>query len=183
MPANDAKFKELVLYICHRSHADKRFGATKLNKLLFYADFIAYLKFGQPITGHPYRRLDKGPVPRRILPLLKEMQAKGDVAISTHDFHGKTQKRTLALRDADVSCFTAPEIALVTSLIDDFWGMNAKQMSEVSHQFRGWKLAADGEDIPYQVALVSLVQQGEEDELRTAELANELTSRLGDCRD
>ena len=38
--ANDAKLRELVLYICYLSEGDNSFGKVKLNKILFYADFL-----------------------------------------------------------------------------------------------------------------------------------------------
>ena len=30
---------------------DERFGAVKLNKILYFADFEAYRRLGEPITG------------------------------------------------------------------------------------------------------------------------------------
>ena len=68
---DDEKFKELVLYVCHKSAGDAPFGATKLNKLLFYADFLAYKQLGSAVTKHAYQRLPNGPAPRAILPILR----------------------------------------------------------------------------------------------------------------
>ncbi len=53
---DDIKLRELVLYLATLSEGDATFGKVKLNKLLFYADFNAYLKFGKPITGHEYQK-------------------------------------------------------------------------------------------------------------------------------
>jgi hypothetical protein len=153
---DNGKLKELILFICQRSLGDPRFGATKLNKLLFYTDFFAYLSLGNAITWQPYQKLKNGPAPRRLLPLLEEMRDSGDAAQARHQYFGREQIRTIALRDSDLSKFSAQEIALVTEVIDYFWESNASQMSDFSHEFRGWKLAADGEDIPYEVALIQL---------------------------
>jgi hypothetical protein len=57
------------LLIATRSEGDEPFGAVKLNKLLFYADFFAYVKFGECITGQEYQKLAQGPAPRRMLPV------------------------------------------------------------------------------------------------------------------
>ena len=73
---DDEKFKELVLYIARKSECDPRFGATKLNKLLFFSDFLAFKRLGSPITGQTYFKLDHGPAPRRMLPLKERMQAQ-----------------------------------------------------------------------------------------------------------
>src|SRR5215467_9574991 len=79
---NDEKFKELILYIASHSEDDPAFGATKLNKLLFFADFITYLRLGHPITGQEYQRLENGPAPRRMLPAKAELLLDNDIAIS-----------------------------------------------------------------------------------------------------
>ena len=34
------KFRELILYIAQESEGDPNFGATKLNKILFFCDFL-----------------------------------------------------------------------------------------------------------------------------------------------
>ena len=150
---NDSKFKELLLFICKRSEGDAPFGATKLNKLLFFSDFLAYRKFGKSITGHRYQRLKNGPAPRLLVPLIKELQDDGSAAQAVRDYHGHEQKRTLALREPDLDLFDAKEITLVVDVIEEFWGENGTQMSNLSHEFRGWLLAEDGEDIPYEVAV------------------------------
>ena len=65
---DDDRFKELVLYVCEKCVADPRFGATKLNKILYFADFLAYAESGEPITGMEYRENLNGPARRRLLP-------------------------------------------------------------------------------------------------------------------
>lgn len=156
---NDRKFRELILFISERSEGDAPFGSVKLNKLLFYADFLAYRTFGRAITWQKYQKLDQGPCPRRMLPILRELKNDQDVGLAERDFHGFTQKRTVALREPDLSVFSADEIGLVTELIDEFWGKTAAQISDASHEFIGWQLAELGEDIPYEVALVKFGDQ------------------------
>src|SRR6266540_3889807 len=57
-PQYDAeKLKELILYVADRSRDDLNFGAVKLNKILYYADFYAYRRLGHPITGAEYQKL------------------------------------------------------------------------------------------------------------------------------
>ncbi len=150
---SDEKLQELVLFIASRSANDGNFGSTKLNKLLFFADFLAYVKLGMPITGQIYQKLPNGPAPRRMLPVLKNMDASRTLAIQECDRFGKTQKVPIALREANLEQFSADEIAVVTEVIDRLRSKNAKEISDLSHRFAGWKLAADGEDIPYEVAL------------------------------
>lgn len=152
---NDTKLKELILFIALHSEGDKRFGATKLNKLLFFADFLAYLYLGKPITGHEYQALPKGPAPRYLMPIREAMEVDKDIAIQKIDFYGREQHKIFALREPDLSLFTAEEIELVHHIIEECWNKRANDISDDSHRFVGWALAGPGETIPYEVALVS----------------------------
>ena len=148
------KLRELVLYISRGSEGDVFFGAVKLNKLLFLADFFAYRTYGRSITGAEHEKLEHGPAPRKLKPLLQWMERRKLIAVRPIELGGYTQKRTLALREPDLSKFSAEEIALVDHLIRRFWDRSASEMSDISHRLRGWQLAKVGEIIPYSVALV-----------------------------
>jgi hypothetical protein len=151
---NNEKFKELILYLADKSTGDNPFGATKLNKLLFYADFIAYLQLGTGITNQRYQKLENGPAPRALIPVTSKMEARGEIAYRTENYYGKPKKRLVPLRDPDLSAFSDEEVELVNRIIAEFWGKNAAAMSSFSHEFIGWQLAKIGEDIPYEVVFV-----------------------------
>lgn len=178
---DDRKFMELVLFIAQRSEGDSNFGATKLNKLLFYSDFLAYANLGRAITNHRYQRLPKGPAPRAMLPILKQMESARMIARAERTHYGKVQKRVVALRDPDLSLFSAQEIMLVTDLISEFHGKNATDVSEFSHRFRGWQLAEPGEDIPYQMALVRFGRPTDADRQHALAHGDELKALAMEC--
>lgn len=154
---NDQKLKELILFLAKRSERDPRFGATKLNKLLFFADFWAFVRLGQAITWHEYQKLEHGPAPRRMLPVIDELIREGSLAWARRDYFGRTQKVAIALREPDLTTFSAAELGVVLNVIDHFSEVDGAEISGRSHQFQGWKLARDGETIPYEVALVKIV--------------------------
>jgi len=178
---DNKKFRELILFIAQRSEGDLPFGATKLNKLLFYSDFLAYLSFGQPITGHRYQKLPNGPAPRALLPILKGMEASDEVRRVERQYYGKTQERVLALREADLDVFSSKEIDLITQIIKECWGKSGSQMSAISHRFRGWMLAKDSEDIPYEVALVQFQQPNKADAKHWRKVAPDLKRIAKEC--
>jgi hypothetical protein len=151
---SDARLKELILHIARQSEGDEAFGAVKLNKILFAADFAAYIKFGKSITGQEYFALERGPAPRRLKPILDDMIRRREAAEREDDFHGYRQRRVFALREADLKQFQAEEIALVDHIIHDWQGVTGSQLSRASHQFLGWKVAAEREVIPYTAGLV-----------------------------
>lgn len=150
----DKRLQEIILLIALRSEGDEPFGSVKLNKLLFYADFLSYVRFGESITGQEYQALPQGPAPRRLLPVIEKMKRQEVLAIREHDYYGRNQQRPLALDTPDTTEFVYEQIELVERVVKHFWGKNATEMSLESHQFVGWKLAKKGETIPYSVALI-----------------------------
>jgi uncharacterized phage-associated protein len=152
---SDNKLQELILYIAWKSEGDERFGKVKLNKLLFYSDFSAFLRFGTSITGEEYQALERGPAPRAMLPALKSLEETQQIVVRNREFHGHNQQKVFALREANLSVFLPQEIALVDDVIETFWKCTATEISNKSHDFIGWKLAKEGETIPYEVALLS----------------------------
>jgi len=145
----DTRFRELILYVAWRSMDDRDFGAVKLNKILFYADFNAYEKWAKPISGQEYQKLEFGPCPRRLLAVQNQLLDEGDADWQIAEVGNYTQRRLVPLREPNVEAFTAEEIALVDEVIKQLRGCNAKMVSEMSHDFIGWQLAELGETIPY----------------------------------
>jgi hypothetical protein len=153
--ANEGKLRQLIIYIAKMSERDDAFGAIKLNKLLFNADFTAYAKWGKPLTGVPYFALENGPAPRPMKRLLRALQIRGDIAIQRRDYYDFEQHRVLGLIDVDLTeTFEVQEINLVFEMIQKYWGKSAKSMSDESHEFLGWSAADLEETIPYEVALI-----------------------------
>ncbi len=149
------KLAELILYISKMSQDDPRFGATKLNKILFFADFLQYRKKRKPITDDTYQRLENGPAPKHLVPVRDRLIKKQSLVIQRVSYHGRKQDRPVTLRDPDLSLFTAEEISLVDSIIKEFWEKDGTDVSLLSHDFIGWRVAKNGETIPFSVALVN----------------------------
>ena len=168
--ASDKKLRELILLICNRSENDPPFGATKLNKLLFFCDFIAYLEYGSPITGHEYFRLPKGPAPKKLVPIRERMKSRGELAYKQVDYFSYKQERPIALREPDVSEFSAREIDLVDRVVRKFLNKTASEISEYSHGFIGWKIAKQRELIPYHMALIGTRKPTPDEEKRGLKL-------------
>jgi hypothetical protein len=172
---DDFRFKELVLYICEKGASDPKFGATKLNKTLYFADFLAFAELRQPITGMEYQKLPNGPAPRRFLPLRDEMVKAGDLAIQPVKLvSGRVQERPINLRSAKLEMFTSSQIALVDSIIEALKDATAEEVSELSHRMVGWKVVEANETIPYETIFVSDEPLTEADVERGRELAKQL---------
>ena len=144
------KLRELILYIADRCQEHPKFGAVKLNKILFFADFIAYARRGNSITGETYFKLRNGPAPKRLLRVVAELKASRDVREEQRPYAIGVQKRLIALRKANLALFDRFEISLVDEVIEALKDKDAEEVSGLSHRFIGYNLVGDREEIPYE---------------------------------
>ena len=150
----DARLRELILYIalCCERHA--RFGATKLNKILYYADFISYARYGEAITGADYMKLPNGPAPVRLVPVRNEMIGRQEIVIREKRFGNIAQHRIIALREPDLRGFKGRDIALVDEVIQALAARTADEVSDLSHGI-AWRIADERGLIPYEAILLA----------------------------
>lgn len=149
------KFRELVVYVAQESEKDPRFGATKLNKLLFYMDTRSFLELGEPITGAEYRHLPAGPVPPAILEAKRILVDAGAIKIERRPFFNYFQERIVPLREADMSLFSPEELKIIDEVIESLWHYNGTELSDKSHSEWGWQLTENYDVIPYELAWLS----------------------------
>ena len=167
------KFKELVLYIAEESSKDGSFGRTKLNKILFFSDFLAYGNWGAAITGATYERLQHGPVARQLPSVLEKMELADEAAVITVKRTSYKQERVVPKRQADLTVFSEREMALVKHVIERLKRRNTVQVSDLSHSYLGWQIAEHREVIPYQTVFLSNTKPTRKDHVRAQELACE----------
>jgi hypothetical protein len=174
-----SRLKELVVLVANKSKDDPRFGVVKLNKLLYYIDMRAYRELGQPVSGATYQGLREGPAPVEMLPALRELKAEGSVEEVLRNFHDQTQKRVVAKREPDVEMFSPEEQQIVDEVVEELFFMNGRQISDESHLEWGWKLAKDGDIIPYGAAWLSAGPLTQEQESAGKEIWQEIAGERG----
>lgn len=158
-----AKFKALVHYVCYKAPNPKKLGATKLNKILFYADMEAYLQRGRPISGEIYVKRQHGPAPRHVQEVLEELKAEQAILISEASGYGiytgqYRQRRFYPVRKPDLSIFDGLEVELVDEIIHVICERHtARSISERSHDVV-WESAEMGEEIPYYTAYAQFLR-------------------------
>jgi hypothetical protein len=167
------KLKELILYISQQCASDPNYGSTHLSKLLFFADFLAYAKFGNPITGAEYMRERHGPVPRPVKmgeqSPLRELIREGALRRDTAEFTAvkkMTRVTPVALREPDMSLFSEQEIELVNQVIDSFRDWTAGKLSKYTHELPQWHAVPLDETIPYELVFVAQEQRMSEAETK-----------------
>ncbi|MBZ5557138.1 MAG: SocA family protein [Acidobacteriia bacterium] len=150
-----ARLRELVLYVTSRCADAEHFGAIKLNKIIAFADFTAFVRRGKPITGVEYMRQKNGPVPRKMKPVLEQMQERGDLAKQIVPAGKFAEHRYVPLREPNLNVLSASDIALVDEVINIMWKATGQQVSDFSHGI-AWRVAGeDGASIPYEAAFLS----------------------------
>jgi len=152
---NGRKFRELILYIAIRCAGDPIFDKAKLNKILFYADFLAYFRTGQPITGQRYMRLQNGPGARSLEKTLEELVRKGDVGIRYERKFGPRKERILPLREPTLRRFSGQHLEIVDHVISLLRGQPNMEMDQAFRVNIGWQLVRQGETIPYETVFLS----------------------------
>jgi Protein of unknown function (DUF4065) len=152
---NKRKFKALVHFICSRCESDpSRLGATKLNKILWYAETGHFLKTGRGLTGAKYIKRQHGPVPACVTFMVDELVDEHKLFVRDVLFHGREKKEYISLADPEIDgLFTATEIGDLDRIIDAVCDTHtAKSISSLSHN-EAWNLADIGEDLPLFTAL------------------------------
>lgn len=151
------KFRGLMLYAAHRARQnnDRYFGAVKLNKILYYADFIMFQRFNTSITGATYQKLREGPAPQELLTQRKFLVDSGLAELKPIRVFNYIQSRLVPTADpVEPEWFAPNELTVIDEVLDEFREMTGAEVSEISHRETGWALANEGETIPYETAFL-----------------------------
>ncbi|HLR32130.1 MAG TPA: Panacea domain-containing protein [Fodinibius sp.] len=147
------KLKNLVHYVCHKVKDPSKLGKTKLNKVLYYSDFLFYLENYRPITGEIYIKHKHGPVSKNLNQILEELEKEQKVFEREQAVIDFTRHELVSVKRPDISGFTPEEIALIDEIIEIISNDHtAKSISFVTHD-EAWEAARQGEEIPYYTIL------------------------------
>lgn len=148
--------KEMAHYVIYRAPAD-RLGATKLNKVMWFADLEAYRMTGKTISQQQsYQRLQYGPVPNRIVISLRELEQDGKVLVREVPTPTAPRKEFIWLESPNINQFTALEVDIMNEAID--WvchSHTANSISDFTHDAL-WREIELGEQIPIGAASVAV---------------------------
>lgn len=114
---------------------------TKMNKLLFYADFLHYSKKGYSISGLNYIAITHGPVPKKYGTIYSSLYEKGVIDIELVDFgEGIEGERFIAKgKNADLEKFNDFEIEILNEVIATLGNKNTRTIVNISHDEYAWK--------------------------------------------
>lgn len=138
MSINKTKYYNAVLYFLH--HCNNHFlGITKLNKLLYYLDFISYRDRKKVVTGDKYVHLDYGPVPSRIDDtIIPEMKKEGLLDIQIIPFKDAHTVKFITKVEPDMSAFDSYENRLLRAICEEFKDIKTEQIVSQTHLESPW---------------------------------------------
>ena len=111
---------------------------TKMNKLLFYADFMRYKREGFGMTGLEYRAMQYGPAPLQYGEIYSRA---ADVEMEDFIYPNGTSGQILkSSKLPDMSVFSSNEIDVLTEISNRFRDVSAGEISEFSHREKGWQI-------------------------------------------
>ena len=160
----DRRLAEMVLFVAERCQSDSKFGATKLNKILFFADAMSFIQRGKPIIGCEFMKLGQGPVPRRLVPVRENLINAGRAVVQKKTLvPGREQHRLIPLDQPKLDAFTPDDIKFLDEVIGLLCDRSAAEVSELSHRVPAWEIAEDKETIPLEAAFIQSVDHTDSD--------------------
>jgi putative zinc finger/helix-turn-helix YgiT family protein len=135
---NFEKFTEMVVYFSDKLSPFK----TKMNKLLFYADFLMFKQSCFSISGVRYKAIDMGPVPNNFQSIFEYLANKDEIDIYTTEFpNGYTGEQFKARKDRkfNAELFTENELETLEKVAKVFKETSTNDIIELSHLEEAWK--------------------------------------------
>jgi putative zinc finger/helix-turn-helix YgiT family protein len=143
------KFTHALLYFAQHTSCLYK---TKVNKLLFYADFVHFQEFLVSITGSRYLKYEFGPVPEKYDGLLWEVAQLGLISVSEEPIGQYVGNVIRPLAEYDPTVFSDDELRVLDEVSCRYGEMTARAISERSHKEDGWLETDPSHPIPYSFA-------------------------------
>ena len=135
---NFEKFTEMVVFFSEKIEPYK----TKMNKLLFYADFLMFKQSCFSISGVRYKAIEMGPVPSNFQSIFEYMANNNEIDICTTEFpNGYVGEQFKARHDRgfNAALFSATELETLEKVANAFKSTSTNDIVEISHLEQAWK--------------------------------------------
>ena len=146
------KFTEMVVFFAEQMSPFK----TKMNKLLFYADFLMFKLSCFSISGIRYKAINMGPVPNNFQSIFEYLANEDEIDIYTTEFHnGHTGEQFKSRKDRpfNAELFSETELDVLNKVATAFKSTSTNDIIELSHLENAWKENEKGKStISYEYA-------------------------------
>lgn len=128
------KMIQTILYILSKCAGKPNVWKIVLNKLLYFADFNYFEKYGRSITNDTYVKMPMWPVPKSIDWVAALMEQSDYLSVIKTTYHWLSQIRYIPNIEVDLNVFNAAEITEINSVIEKYSDKNWKWLTEYSHE-------------------------------------------------
>lgn len=143
-----AKLFNAILYFCKGG-----VFKTKLNKLLFYADFRHFKDYTVSITGARYKHYTFSPAPEKYSLYLATLLENGEIKVEEHVFSEDViGEEFISSKEPDLLLFSDSELKILATVKEYFKDFNSKKIKDFSHDEKGYKETVPGGIISYEYA-------------------------------
>ena len=132
-PTSLNRLKNIMLYVLERCG---EVWYTKMNKLLFYIDFVSYRERGTAMTGLAYKAISYGPVPDRWDKVYSEFYEITQELRPAGEYTGSV---LIATAKADEGLFVEAELDIMDRICANMGAYSSRKLSDLSHQEEAWK--------------------------------------------
>lgn len=143
---NLERFTEMVVYFSEKIQPFK----TKMNKLLFYADFLMFKQSCFSISGVRYKAIDMGPVPNNFQSIFEYLSNNDEIDIYTTEFpQGYAGEQFIAREDRpfNASLFSESELEVLEKVSTVFKPTSTNDIIALSHLEEAWKKNEKGKNV------------------------------------
>lgn len=155
---DENKYKNAILYFVKECN-NIFLGKTKLNKLLYYLDFISYRDRQKSVTGDVYICQMYGPVPKKLYLIKKKMDGK-DFLIKQENMKIENDGtetfrefyETIPNKTFNLNIFDKYEQALLESIVREFKEYPTPKIVTQTHFEAPWFFAKKNDVVDYNYA-------------------------------
>lgn len=148
---NQDKFQNMIKYFSEKLSPFK----VKMNKLLFYSDYLSFKRHGISMSGIEYQAIQMGPVPLHFQSHFDLAQRNNVIRIDEVLFPtGMVGEKFEAIGDRfNKSLFSNNELDILNEIYNLFKDTSTNDIIEISHKEKAWiKCEKDRQTIPYSYA-------------------------------
>lgn len=134
---NSEKYTNSVLYFIKYCN-NQYLGATKLNKLLYYLDFISFRDRGIGITGDSYIHLDYGPVPENIDEVMSLLKEEDKLQVEKTEWKDGFTFKFATKENPNLTIFDEYETKLLENICKEFSLWSTDKIVNQTHLEAPW---------------------------------------------
>lgn len=132
------RLKQLIIF--YLKNCSKEFNdRIKLNKLLFYTDFLNYSKTGYSVTGISYRAIPYGPAPAKYYRIFSFLEQDDDFYLDQKKLAGGNIVELYeTTAEFNSTLFTESEADTMKLIVEKFGTTSSWSIKELSHKENAW---------------------------------------------